>query len=100
MKTCSDLLFTFGKRAELTIALSVLAVTSAQADSYETYAFGDTETAACESVKSDLKDQAILQCRMKGGSLDKAEFGACGKTGVSRGRHKVTGSVEFSCKKD
>jgi len=88
------------KELRLTIALLVLAVTYAQADSYETYAFGDTASEACEQVKSDLNDQAILQCRMNGGSLVKAEFGECRMTESSNARYEVLRSVEFTCRID
>lgn len=88
------------KELGLTIALSVLAVTYAQAESYETYAFGDTESEACEKAKSDLNDQAILQCRMNGGLLAKADVGACRMTESSSARYKVLRSVEFACRMD
>ena len=88
------------KGLRLTIALLVLAVTYAQADSYETYAFGGTESEACEQVKSDLNDQAILQCRMNGGSLVKAVFGECRMTASSSARYEVLRSVEFTCRKN
>ena len=88
------------KQLGVTIAFLVLASTCARADSYETYAFGNTEAEACEQVKSDLKDQAILQCRMNGGSLLKAHFGRCLAAKSSGARYKATRSVEFSCRKD
>ena len=88
------------KELGLTIALLVLAVTWAQADSYETYAFGDTEAEACEKAKSDLNDQAILQCRMNGGVLVKAGVGDCRLTESSGARYQVLRSVEFACRED
>ena len=88
------------KELGLTIALLVLAVTCAQADSYETYAFGDTEAEACEKAKSDLNDQAILQCRMNGGLLEKADVGDCRMTESSSARYKVLRAVEFACRID
>ena len=88
------------KALALMIALWVLAVPYAQADSYETYAFGDTESEACEQVKSDLKDQAILQCRMNDGFLINADFGNCRITESNSARYEVLRSVEFSCRKD
>jgi len=86
------------KATGLTIALLILGVNPVQAEHYETYAFGDTEAQACEQVKSDLRDQAILQCGMNGGSFDKADYGKCRRTAFARGRYKVVSSVEFSCK--
>jgi len=86
------------KALGLTIAVWVLGVTYVQADSYETYAFGDTEAEACEQVKSDLKDRAILQCRMNGGSFDKADYGECRIEDSSGSRYKAVSAVEFSCK--
>ena len=88
------------KELGLMIASLVLAVSYAQAGSYETYAFGNTDKEACEQVKSDLKDHAILQCRMNGGSLVKTDFGECRVTASSGTRRKATGSVDFSCKTD
>ena len=88
------------KELGLTIALLMLAVTYAQADHYETYAFGDTASEACEQAKSDLNDQAILQCRMNGGLLVKADVGDCRMTESSSARYKVLRSVEFSCRPD
>lgn len=88
------------KALGLTIALLVLAVTCAQADSYETYAFGDTESEACEKAKSDLNDQAILQCRMNGGLLVKADVGDCRLAKSSGARYQVLRSVEFACRID
>ena len=86
------------KQLALTITLLVLAVNCVQADSYETYAFGYTETEACEQAKSDLNDQAILQCRLNGGLLVKAEVGDCRKTESTNSRYKVLRSVEFTCR--
>ena len=88
------------KELVLTIALLVLEVTYAQADSYETYAFGYTESEACEQAKSDLNDQAILQCRMNGGILVKADVGECRMTESSNARYEVLRSVEFTCRID
>ncbi|MEN8762876.1 MAG: hypothetical protein ABF290_10610 [Thiogranum sp.] len=88
------------KELGLTIALLVLAMSYAQADSYETYAFGDTASEACEKAKSDLNDQAILQCRMNGGSLAKADVRDCRMTKPSSARYKVLRAVEFVCKPD
>ena len=82
----------------LTLALWVLAATYAQADSYETYAFGDSESEACKQVKSDLKDQAILKCRMNDDLLEKVMIGDCRIAESSNTRHKALGSVKFSCK--
>ena len=53
-----------------------------------------------EKAKSDLNDQAILQCRMNGGLLVKADVGACRMTESSRARYKVLRSVEFACRMD
>ena len=88
------------KELGLTIALSVLAVTYAQAETYETYAFGDTESEACEKAKSDLNDQAILQCRMNGGSLVKADVRDCRMTKSSSARYKALRAIEFVCRMD
>jgi len=88
------------KELGLTMALLVFAVTYTQAESYETYAFGDTEPEACEKAKSDLNDQAILQCRMNGGLLVKADVGDCRRTKYSSARYKVLRSVEFACRID
>jgi hypothetical protein len=85
------------KALALTIALWVLAVTQARAESYETYAFGDNETDACEQAKTDLTDQAILQCRMSGGALKNADIGDCQVTASSNSRYKAVRSVKFSC---
>ena len=88
------------KELGLTIVLLVLGMTYVQADSYETYAFGDTEEEACEQVESDLKDQAILQCRMNGGLFEKADYGECRITESSGTRYKAVRSVEFTCMPD
>ena len=86
------------KAVTIAITLLVLGSTHARAEQYETYAFGDSEAEACRQVKSDLNDQAILQCRMNGGAFDTADYGPCRTTETERGRFKVFRSVEFSCK--
>jgi hypothetical protein len=86
------------KQLGLTIVLFLLGVKYALADQYETYAFGDSEAEACEQVKSDLKDQAILTCRMNGGLFEKADYGKCRITESSGSRYKAVRSVQFSCK--
>jgi hypothetical protein len=86
------------KATGLAAALLLFGVQPALAGHYETYAFGDTEAEACDQVKSDLRDQAILQCRMNGAVFDKADYGACRKTQFEHGRYKVVRSVEFTCK--
>ena len=85
------------KRLGFSIALLVVGVTIVQAGDYETYAFGDTEAEACEQVKSDLQDQAILQCRMSGGSFEKAEYGECRIKKSPNTRYQAVRSVVFSC---
>ena len=82
----------------LTIALLLVGMKSAQAERYETYAFGDTEVEACDQVKSELTDWAILKCRMNGGLFEKADYGECRATKNSRGRYEAVSSIEFSCK--
>jgi hypothetical protein len=82
----------------LTIALLAFAVTCVRADSYETYAFGYTESEACEQARIDLNDQARLQCRLNGGLLVKADVGDCRKAESTSARYKVLRSVEFTCK--
>lgn len=69
----------------------------AQAEHYETYAFGDTEEEACQQVKSDLQDQAILQCGMNGEAFGTAKYGECRRVEFARDRYKVVRSVEFFC---
>lgn len=80
------------------IALIAFAAGAAQAGQYETYAFGDSKEEACEQVKSDLRDQAILECKLNGRAFDKAEYGECRQTEFARGRYTVERSVEFTCK--
>lgn len=84
----------------LTIALLLLGMNSAQAERSETYAFGDTEAEACDQVKSELTDQAILKCRMNGGWFEKAEYGECRATKSDRGRYEAVRYIEFSCKQN
>lgn len=86
------------KMFAFTIALLILGVKSAQAEHSETYAFGDTEADACEKVKSELNDQAILKCRMNGAWLDKADYSECRTTKSAENRYKAENSLEFSCK--
>lgn len=94
-------MFTHGgqtmKATGLTIAVLLLGVTPVRAEHYETFAFGDTREEACEQVKSDLRDQALLYCNMHGAAFGKADYGKCRETAVANGRYKVESSVEFSC---
>jgi hypothetical protein len=84
----------------LTIVLLLVGMKSAQAEHYETYAFGDSEVEACVQVKSQLTDWAILKCRMNGGLFEKADYGECRATKNSRGRYEAVRSVEYSCKQE
>ena len=86
------------KTLGLTIALLLVGMNSAQAERYETYAFGDAEVEACDQVKSELTDRAILKCRMNGGLFEKADYGKCRATKNDRGRYEAVSSIEFSCK--
>lgn len=88
------------KLSGLTIALLMFGVNDARAENYETYAFGDNVKEACEQVQSDLRDQAILQCRMNGAVFDKANYGNCQTAKTSHGRYKAVRSVKFTCKPD
>jgi len=81
----------------LTFVLLLVGMKSAQAERYETYAFGDTEVEACDQVKSELADWAILKCRTNGGWSEKADYGECHTTKNSRGRYEAVKSIEFSC---
>jgi len=87
------------KALGLTFVLLLVVMKSAQAERYETYAFGDTEAEACDQVKSDLTDRAILKCRMNGGWSEKVGYGECRTTKNSRGRYEAVRSIEFSCEK-